>query len=97
MLERFDPDGRTLIAQAAEHARRLGHRYVGGEHLLLATVSAGGPAGAVMRISLLALEGELSLSVELPPERCTALALEVGDTVHVAPRRARVFLPEYSI
>ncbi len=29
MLERFDPDGRTLIAQAAEHARRLGHRYVG--------------------------------------------------------------------
>jgi hypothetical protein len=49
MLERFDPDARTLIAQAAEHARRLGHRYVGGEHILLATVSAGAPASAVMR------------------------------------------------
>jgi hypothetical protein len=49
MLERFDPEARTLIAQAAGHARRLGHRYVGGEHLLLAVVSAGAPAGAVMR------------------------------------------------
>jgi hypothetical protein len=49
MLERFDPDARTLIAQAAEHARLLGHRYVGGEHILLATVSAGAPASAVMR------------------------------------------------
>jgi ClpA/ClpB-like protein len=49
MLERFDADARTVIEQAAEHARRLGHRYVGGEHLLLAVVSAGTPASAVMR------------------------------------------------
>jgi hypothetical protein len=49
MLERFDTEARTVIAQAAEHARRLGHRFVGGEHLLLAVVSAGAPASAVMR------------------------------------------------
>jgi hypothetical protein len=49
MLERFDAEARTVIAQAAEHARRLGHRFVGGEHLLLAVVSAGTPASAVMR------------------------------------------------
>jgi hypothetical protein len=49
MLDRFDADARTVIAQAAEHARRLGHRYIGGEHLLLAVVSAGAPASAVMR------------------------------------------------
>ncbi len=49
MFERFDPDARILIAHAAEHARRLGHRYVGGEHLLLAAVSSGQPAGEVMR------------------------------------------------
>jgi hypothetical protein len=49
MLERFDADARTVIAQAAEHARRLGHRSIGGEHLLLAVVSAGAPASAVMR------------------------------------------------
>jgi hypothetical protein len=49
MFERFDEDARTLVAHAAEHARRLGHRYVGGEHILLAAVSTGQPASAVMR------------------------------------------------
>ena len=49
MLERFGPEARTVIAQASEHARRLGHRYVGGEHILLAVVSAGAPASAVTR------------------------------------------------
>jgi hypothetical protein len=48
MFERFTPDARALVAQAPEHARRLGHRYVGGEHILLAAVSAGQPASAVM-------------------------------------------------
>jgi ATP-dependent Clp protease ATP-binding subunit ClpA len=36
MLERFTPDARAVIKNAVEHAGRLGHRYVGGEHLLLA-------------------------------------------------------------
>src|SRR5436305_14130005 len=49
MFERFDADARTLVVQAVEHARRLGHRYVGSEHILLATVSAGAPAGSVTR------------------------------------------------
>jgi len=49
MFERFDSDARTLVAHATEHARRLGHRYVGGEHILLAAVSTGQPASAVMR------------------------------------------------
>ncbi len=33
MFERFDQDARTLVGHAAEHARRLGHRYVGVEHI----------------------------------------------------------------
>jgi hypothetical protein len=49
MFERFDADARTLVVQAVEHALRLGHRYVGSEHILLAAVSAGQPASAVMR------------------------------------------------
>ncbi len=48
MFERFTPDARTVVAQAREHARRLGHRYVGGEHLLLAVVCASTPASAVL-------------------------------------------------
>jgi ATP-dependent Clp protease ATP-binding subunit ClpA len=48
MLERFTPDARTVIKNAVEHASRLGHRYVGGEHLLLAAVSTSQPASAVL-------------------------------------------------
>ena len=39
MFERFNQDARTLVIHATEHARRLGHRYVGSEHILLAAVS----------------------------------------------------------
>ncbi|HET9970534.1 MAG TPA: Clp protease N-terminal domain-containing protein [Streptosporangiaceae bacterium] len=49
MFERFDDDARTVVVRAVEHAIRLGHRYVGGEHILLAVVSTGQPASAVMR------------------------------------------------
>ena len=49
MFERFTQEARTLVALASEHARRLGHRYVGGEHILLAAVSAGEPTSAVLR------------------------------------------------
>ena len=37
------------MVQAQEHARRLGHRYIGCEHLLLAAASTGEPAGAALR------------------------------------------------
>jgi hypothetical protein len=48
MLERFTPDARAVIKNAVEHASRLGHHYVGGEHLLLAVVSTSQPASAVL-------------------------------------------------
>jgi ATP-dependent Clp protease ATP-binding subunit ClpA len=48
MFGRLTPDARAVVAGAVEQAGRLGHRYVGGEHLLLATVSAGQPASAVL-------------------------------------------------
>ena len=48
MFERFTQDARTLVVQASQHARRLGHRYIGGEHILLAAVCASQPASAVM-------------------------------------------------
>ncbi|HJP80720.1 MAG TPA: Clp protease N-terminal domain-containing protein [Pseudonocardiaceae bacterium] len=49
MFERFTTDARTIVIQAQQHARRLGHRYIGCEHLLLAVSSADAPAGAVLR------------------------------------------------
>ncbi|WP_329174454.1 Clp protease N-terminal domain-containing protein [Streptomyces sp. NBC_01477] len=49
MLERFTPDARAAVVHAQAHARRLGHTYVGCEHLLLAVVSVDQPAAAVLR------------------------------------------------
>jgi ABC-type sulfate/molybdate transport systems ATPase subunit len=63
---------------------------------LAATVVHIHPAGAVARVHLLA-EGEVTLNAELSPERCEKLDLKRGDRVYVAPRRARVFGPHYSM
>ena len=49
MFELFTVEARTVVVHAQEHARRLGHRYVGCEHLLLAVASTGQPAGTVLR------------------------------------------------
>ena len=43
------PEALAILTLALEHSGRLGHRYIGGEHLLLALVSSGQPAGAVLR------------------------------------------------
>ena len=43
MLERFTDDARAVVVQAQRHARRLGHRYIGCEHLLLGLVGTDGP------------------------------------------------------
>jgi hypothetical protein len=49
MTGHMAPDANAIAEQAYEHAIRLGHRYLGGEHLLLALAAAGQPAGAVLR------------------------------------------------
>ena len=49
MFERFTEDARTIVVHAQQHARRLGHRYIGCEHLLLAATSTDQPAGAALR------------------------------------------------
>jgi ATP-dependent Clp protease ATP-binding subunit ClpA len=43
------PDARAVTIQAYEHAIRLGDRYLGGEHFLLALAGADESAGAVLR------------------------------------------------
>jgi len=49
MFERFTHDARSAVVQAQEHARRLGHHYIGCEHLLLAVAAADAPASAAVR------------------------------------------------
>ena len=49
MFERFTDSARAVVVRAQEDARRLGHNYIGCEHLLLAVVQANEPAAAVLR------------------------------------------------
>ncbi|MGH3204074.1 MAG: Clp protease N-terminal domain-containing protein [Streptosporangiaceae bacterium] len=48
MFERFTPDAHAMVVHAQQHARRLGHNFIGGEHILLSVVSAHQPASAVL-------------------------------------------------
>jgi ATP-dependent Clp protease ATP-binding subunit ClpA len=49
MFERFTDGARQVVVQAQVNARRLGHTYIGGEHLLLAAVATGEPASVILR------------------------------------------------
>jgi ATP-dependent Clp protease ATP-binding subunit ClpA len=49
MLERFTDGARQVIARAQVDARRLGHGYVGSEHLLLAAAEGDEPASVILR------------------------------------------------
>ncbi len=51
MFERFDDEARAVVVQAQIHARRLGHRYLGCEHLLLAMTSSGTDLSRVLGAS----------------------------------------------
>lgn len=49
MVERFTGEARQVVMCAQEQARRLGHGFIGCEHLLYGLANAPGEAGAVLR------------------------------------------------
>lgn len=49
MFERFTPGARGVVVSAQHHARRLGHNFIGTEHLLLALCSTDEPVSVVLR------------------------------------------------
>jgi sulfate transport system ATP-binding protein len=55
------------------------------------------PAGSTVKVRLLAEEFGLAINVDLTPPRYRELGLQVGESVHVFPKRIRVFVPDYSI
>ncbi|MEY2931573.1 MAG: Sulfate/thiosulfate import ATP-binding protein CysA [Pseudomonadota bacterium] len=55
------------------------------------------PTGSRTKLELRALDSDQLINAELTAERFAELELKSGDTVHVSPRRVRVFVPEYSI
>jgi ATP-dependent Clp protease ATP-binding subunit ClpA len=49
MFERFTDNARAVVVDAQAHARRLGHRRIGSEHLLLAIAGSEANAGELLR------------------------------------------------
>jgi Clp amino terminal domain, pathogenicity island component len=45
----FTENANAIVVRAYEHAVRLGHPYLGGEHLLLALAGTGQPPGGILR------------------------------------------------
>lgn len=79
-------DARTVPMHAYEHAIRLGHRYLGGEHFLLALADADQQAGAVLRergVTPARVEAEIvrlsgsGLFGDLDREALTAIGIDV--------------------
>jgi ATP-dependent Clp protease ATP-binding subunit ClpA len=49
MFERFTDTAREIVVQAQANARRLGHNWIGCEHLLMGAAMTDDPVGAVLR------------------------------------------------
>ncbi len=48
-VERYSEETKALLRAAAAETTRLGHRFISGEHLLIALIASDGPAGQIMR------------------------------------------------
>jgi ATP-dependent Clp protease ATP-binding subunit ClpA len=78
MFEHFTGEGRQVVERAQEQARRLGHGFIGTEHLLYGLASADGQVGEVLR------------ERGVTPERYEAQFVElVGPGPHPAGRGGR--------
>jgi len=95
MFERFTDSARHLVVQAQHEARRLGHNYIGCEHLLLAAAGLAEPAGAALRdqgITPERVEAEIVRTVgrgqAADPDGRTADPAGRGDPLHGLDREA---------
>jgi Clp amino terminal domain, pathogenicity island component len=93
MFERFTDSARHLLVQAQREARRLGHNYIGCEHLLLAAAGIAEPAGAVLRdqgVTPERVEAEIVRTVGRGPDPAGRAADPAGpgDPLHGLDREA---------
>ena len=82
----FTDDARTIMVHSQEHARRLGHTHVGGEHFLLALAAADVPAAAVLHehgVTAERVEEEIVRLEGLGPAAALLAGLDVGALVAI--------------
>jgi len=89
-------ESRPITAYVRPHELEV-DRIPRGRSSLKAEVLRINPAGAAVKVELLAQEFGVPVNVELAQERYAQLNLNVGDTVFVFPRRVRVFVQDYQI
>jgi ATP-dependent Clp protease ATP-binding subunit ClpA len=79
MFERFTADARAVVVAAQEEARRLGHDYIGTEHVLVALVASEPIARALPGVDAEFLRGDITRRVGPHPPDLTAAAAEAED------------------
>ena len=55
------------------------------------------PAGSIVKVRLFADLFGLMVNVDLSPDRYAVLCLKPGEMVYVSPKRARMFVDDYTI
>jgi sulfate transport system ATP-binding protein len=92
------PHGESRDAKVYVRPHELDiERYAVSPQAIRISVERVNPTGSVAKIYGTSLDFGSAIHVELTPDRYAELNLQEGETVFVAPRRVRVFLPEYSI
>ncbi|MBX3160552.1 MAG: sulfate/molybdate ABC transporter ATP-binding protein [Deltaproteobacteria bacterium] len=87
-VNRLPGRGETVFVRP--HEMKIA-RERGGDGSLAATIVHVNPTGPMVKVQLRAVDHDALIDVEVPAESFAELALAHGDTVHVSPRRVRVF------
>jgi sulfate transport system ATP-binding protein len=94
--EHPDLESKAASIYVRPHELQLELEKINGSSLEAKVVHVN-PTGPRTKIELRTVHSDQLINAELTAERFAELALKSGDTVHVSPRRVRVFSPEYSI
>ena len=89
------PENRKNHLYVRPHELEI-ERRLNGSPAIPALVARINPAGAFAKIALTTHEGG-DIQVDLPLERYEQLGLQIGETVFVSAKKARIFTPDYVI
>jgi sulfate transport system ATP-binding protein len=90
------PESREATVYVRPHDLEIDRAHQEGS-CLEARVMHVNAAGAVVKVRLMAEQFSLVVNVDVSQVRYAELGIKPGEVVFVSPRRARVFVPEYSI